>query len=219
LLRRTTQLLRAYIQSVCGRALELVQISMVETFLYVIIACMVHAGCMVFNKLLALLKRKRRKPLTCMITPATPDFIIVLPSEQPQCANEPGNCEQMTKADDEERCEEPAPYQIFHAVDVEAAREKAAKKGLLILFKEHERWDLFGRRNVYWAITPEFALKLLRLQKDIKSQDEFTPTEQAVLKDLALKGWVKVLKNGGTYYYGLHPKTTVIIKKQLSQTF
>jgi hypothetical protein len=181
---------------------------------------MIHAGCMVFNKLLTLLKRKRRKPLTYTITPATPDFIIVPPPEQPQCANEPSTCEQIPKADDEERCEEPAPYQMFHAVDVEAAREKAAKKGLLTLFKEHERWDLFGRRNVYWAITPEFALKLLRLQTDIKSQDEFTPTEQAVLKDLALKGWVKVLKNGGTYYYGLNLKTAVTLKRQFAnQTF
>ena len=171
---------------------------------------------MVFNKLLALLKRKQREPPIHKATStSTPDFIIVPPPEQPQAANEPINYEEISQANDEEQCEEPAPYQMFHAVDVETAREKAVKKGLLILFNGHERWDLFGTRNVYWAITPEFALKLLRLQTDMKSETEFTPEELMILRDLTLKGWVKRLQNGGVYYYGLNRRTAIILQRQL----
>jgi hypothetical protein len=153
------------------------------------------------------------------VTSTTPDFIIVPPPEQSQAANEPINCEEITQANDEEKCEEPSPLRMFHAVDVKIAREKAAKKGLLILFKGHERWDLFCRRNVYWCLTREFVLRLLRLESDMKSQAEFTLEEQEILRDLALKGWIKTLKNGGVYYYGLNSRTAMILRKQMIRSF
>jgi hypothetical protein len=187
---------------------------------------------MVLSKLLALLKRKQRKPPIHAVTSTTPDFIIVPPPEQskaasdseqrgvpPPCGSAPNGSnkyeERLTQTSNEEKCEEPMPLQTFHAVDVEIAREKAAKKGLLILFKGHERWDLFGRRNIYFALTPKFALSLLRLESDMKSQVEFTLEEQEILRDLALKGWIKRLQNGGVYYYGLNRKTAIILQRQL----
>jgi len=171
---------------------------------------------MVFNKLLALLKRKQREPPIHKATStSTPDFIIVPPPEQPQAANEPINCEEIAQANDEEQCEEPVPFQIFHAVDTVIARKEAIKKGLLILFKGHERWDLFGRGNVYFALTKEFALKLLRLESDMKNEQEFSSEEREILRNLALKGWIKRLQNGGVYYYGLNRRTAIILQRQL----
>lgn len=176
---------------------------------------------MVLSKLLALLKRKQRKPPIHTATSATPEFIIVPPPEG-STQVEPSICEEVAEQTNDE-CEEPVPLEEFHAVDLEVARRRAAEKGLFVLFKEYERWDLFNRRKVYWSITPSLALKLLRLETDMKSQEEFTIEEQAILKDLVLKRWVKILKNGGTYYYGLSHRTVIILQKQMGtarhQTF
>jgi hypothetical protein len=179
------------------------------------------------NKLLSLLKRQgseENHPVVFLKPPTPPDFIIVSPPEQSQAANEPINYEETTQANDEEQCEEPVPLQTFHAVNVEVAREKAAQKGLLILFKEYERWDLLCRpRNVYWCLTRECALKLLRLESDMKNEQEFTPEELVILRDLTLKGWVKRLQNGGVHYHGLNRRTAIILQKQMGtarhQTF
>jgi len=166
---------------------------------------------MVLSKLLALLKRKQRKPPIHAVTSTTPDFIIVPPPERSEQAR-PSE-ENIKQTDDE--CEEPVPLREFHAISVEVASERAAKKGLLILFKEIDKCDLFGRRRVYISLTTELALKILRLEFDMKSQAEFTPEELVILRDLTLKGWVKRLQNGGTYYYGLNRRTAIILQRQL----
>jgi hypothetical protein len=168
---------------------------------------------MVLSKLLALLKRKQRKPTIHTVTSTTPDFIVVPPPEQNEQV-EPSAYEETTKQTNDE-CEEPVPLKEFHAVSVEVAGERAAKKGLLILFKEIDKCDLFGRRRVYISLTPELALKILRLEFDMKSQAEFTLEEQEILRDLALKGWIKILKNGGVYYYGLNSRTAIILRRQM----
>lgn len=115
-----------------------------------------------------------------------------------------------------EECEDPRPLQPFHAVSSFVARAKASNLGLLTLFKEYDKYDLYGRKYVYWAITPQFALKLLRCQKDIKNAREFNKAELEILKDLEVKGWIKKLCNGkDTFYYGLNSKTAAILKNQL----
>jgi len=169
--------------------------------------------CKMFGKLLALLKRKQRNPPIHTVTSTTPDFIIVPPPDQNEQV-EPSAYEETTKQTDDE-CEEPVPLKEFHAVSVEVASERAAKKGLLILFKEIDKCDLFGRRRVYITLTTELALKILRLEFDMKSQAEFTLEEQEILRDLALKGWIKILKNGGVYYYGLNSRTAMILRRQM----
>jgi len=166
---------------------------------------------MVLSKLLALLKRKQRKPPIHAVTSTTPDFIIVPPPERSEQVRP---SEENTKQTNDE-CEEPVPLKEFHAISVEVASERAAKKGLLILFKEIDKCDLFGRRRVYISLTPELALKILRLEFDMKSQAEFTLEEQGILRDLALKGWIKILKNGGVYYYGLNSRTAIILRRQM----
>ena len=169
-------------------------------------------GCL--NKLLSLIrKREEHHPVFYLKPPTPPDFIIVPPPEQNEQV-EPSAYEETTKQTNDE-CEEPVPLKEFHAISVEVASERAAKKGLLILFKEIDKCDLFGRRRVYITITTELALKILRLEFDMKSQAEFTPEELVILKDLTLKGWVKRLQNGGVYYYGLNRRTAMILRRQM----
>ena len=168
---------------------------------------------MVLSKLLALLKRKQRKPPIHTVTSTTPDFIIVPPPER----SEQARPSEENKKQTNDECEEPVPLKEFHAISVEVASERAAKKGLLILFKEIDKCDLFGRRRVYIPLTPELALKILRLESDMKSETEFTPEELVILKDLTLKGWVKRLQNGGVYYHGLNRRTAIILQRQLSK--
>lgn len=115
-----------------------------------------------------------------------------------------------------EECEDPQPLQPFHAINSICARAKAHSKGLLILFKERDKYDLYGRKMVYWAITPELAQKLIRCAIDMKAEEEFNDAEITILQDLATKKWIKTIKNNGTtYYYGLNRKTTSALKNQL----
>jgi hypothetical protein len=169
-------------------------------------------GCL--SKLLSLLGKRERKehhPVFYLKPPTPPDFIIVPPPE----LSEQARPSEENKKQTNDECEEPVPLKEFHAISVEVASERAAKKGLLILFKEIDKCDLFGRRRVYLALTPEMALKILRLEFDMKSQAEFTLEEQEILRDLALKGWIKILKNGGVYYYGLNSRTAMILRRQM----
>jgi len=172
---------------------------------------------MVFNKLLALFHRKKKPHLIANMlpTPSFPYFIIVPPE-----LNVPQEQDSEIKEEGEELCEEPRASETFHAVNPQIAREKAAAKNLLILYAGRERWDLYHRTYVFWGIDFSLASRLLQLETDMKSQNEFTPEEQAILKDLALKRWIKTLKNGGVYYYGLSSRTAIILRKQMiTQTF
>jgi len=172
---------------------------------------------MVFSRLLAFLHRKKKPYLIADTLPKSslPEFIIIPPQQ-----NAYQEQDSEVKEEGEELCEEPKALETFHAANPQIAREKAAAKNLLILYAGRERWDLYGRSHIYIALTQEAALKLLRLENDMKSQDEFTAEEQAILKDLVLKRWVRVLKNGGTYFYGLNRKTAMVLKRQLmNQTF
>ena len=171
-------------------------------------------GCL--HKLVSLIRkrgREERHPVFYLKPPTPPDFIIVPPPEQNEQVEPSAYEETMKQTNDE--CEEPVPLKEFHAISVEVASERAAKKGLLILFKEIDKCDLFGRRRVYITITTELALKILRLEFDMKNQAEFTPEELVILRDLTLKGWVKRLQNGGVYYYGLNRRTAIILQRQL----
>jgi hypothetical protein len=123
-----------------------------------------------------------------------------------------------SKVEEDELCEKPLPLQPFHATDLQVALERASACGFLVLWKARERWDLYGRSQTYWAITPSLTLKLLRCEGDCKGEDEFTPEELVVLRDLVLKRWLKTMKNGKTYYCCLSPKTAYFLRKQMGRT-
>ena len=121
-------------------------------------------------------------------------------------------------ADESELCEEPEPMRQFHAVDVEVASRRAAEKGLFLLFQERDRYDLYGRKRVYWAITPYFGEKLLKCVSDMKPASEFSAEEKEVLRSMVTKRWIKLMKEGKeSYYYGLDERTAANVERQLAR--
>ena len=187
---------------------------------------------MVFQKLLSLLRKDEKEqkppenaagfirvnPVKIIVLPHTPaqekptqqfvPEIVIVPPEQNTIEEH---------SEDEESCETPRPLEEFHAISVEVASEKAAEKGLVILFKEIDKCDLFGRRRVYWALTPEFAEKLLRCTIDAKPAEEFTPAETLILNVLAARKWLQKIKDKeGVYFCGLSQRTAVNLQKQIA---
>jgi len=158
-----------------------------------------------------------------------PVKIIVLPptpaQEKPtlQYVPEPAIIPQEQKtieerSENEESCEMPKPLEEFHSISVEVASEKAAQEGLLILFKEIDKCDLFGRKRVYFAVTPEFGQNLLRCLKDAKPAQEFSSGEIAILNALAARRWIRKIRDGETTYYcGLSPQTAANLQNQLKK--
>lgn len=117
----------------------------------------------------------------------------------------------------ESQFEMPEPLQTFQALDAQTARLKAAEQGLITLYKEVDRWGMYGRRRVYWCLDPSFADRLLRLNVDMAAEAEFNEKEQAILRDLAGKRWLKRMKTGErTYYYHLDKETVQVLQKQLA---
>jgi len=117
-----------------------------------------------------------------------------------------------------EKCEKPEPMKLFHAVDAETAQKAAEQKGYLILWHERDRYDLWARKQCYWCLTTDFGFRLLCCEKDLRRNDEFTVEEQVILKDLAVRGWIRKMKTDGIlYYYGLSPKTAKILRNQLKR--
>jgi hypothetical protein len=117
----------------------------------------------------------------------------------------------------ESQCEEPEPMQTFQAVDAQTARLKAAQLGLVCLYKEIDKWGLYGRRRVYWMLEPETAEKLLKLDKDMMAVSEFDEQEQPIVNDLLGKRWLKKMKTGDkVYVYGLDRETAQVLQSQLT---
>jgi hypothetical protein len=185
----------------------------------------------VFQKLLSLLHKneKEQKPpenVTSSVR-VNPVKIVVLPHVTSQAGNQPTQFSnvvipidspktQPEEVVNEELCEEPTPYQQFSAVSFEIARERAAAKNLAILFSGREKWDLFGRNHAFWSIPPASVVRLLRLETDMKVEDEFTDEEKPILHDMLLRKWIKKMRsNGKNYYYGLNQKTAKILQNQL----
>jgi len=185
----------------------------------------------VFQKLLSLIRRdeKEQKPPenvtgSVRVNPVKIVFLPPAPTQEKPSQHsvpevvmippEQGTVEEHSE--DEESCETPRPLEEFHATNAEVASERAAEKGLLILFKEIDKCDLFGRRRVYVVLTPEFAEKLLRCAVDAKPAQEFSSAEITILNTLVTRKWIRKIRDGETtYYYGLNQKTAKILQNQL----
>jgi len=196
-----------------------------------------HVNMMGLRKLLSIFRAKSKLPLretqqeTRFFLPqkiVAPTKITMLPPTPIQklqsCTPEPAlipeepSRQKTSETEDEELCEQPRPMEEFHAVSVEVASEKAAEKGLVILFKEIDKCELFGRRRVYFGLTQEFTEKLLRCTIDIKPIAEFTPAETIILNALVARKWLRKIQDGKTtYYYGLSERTADNLQKQLSE--
>jgi len=171
---------------------------------------------MVFSNLLAFLHRKKKPHLIAdmLPKPSFPDFIIIPPEQ-----NVSQEQESEIKEKEDELCEEPKALKTFSAANPQIARERAASKNLAVLYAGRQRWDLFGRSHAYYGLPPAFVLRLLRLETDMRAEDEFADEEKPILHYMLLKRWIKKLRsNGKNYYYGLNRKTAVILQKQLSKS-
>jgi len=194
-----------------------------------------HVGMMGLHKLLSLFRAKSKLPLMetqpetrfflpqktvspTKITVLQPNTMQKLPIRtlEPAFIPEDSSKEKTSETEDEELCEEPRPMEEFHAVSAEVASQKAAEKGLVILFKEIDKCDLFSRRRVYVSLTQEFAEKLLRCAIDAKPAEEFTPAETIILNMLVARKWLRKIQDGKTtYYHGLSERTAANLQKQL----
>jgi len=118
----------------------------------------------------------------------------------------------------EEVCETPRPLQLFQARDHHIAHQLAQQLGYVILFREHDKYDMFGRSWVYWCLSQEATLKLLRCFQDLREAGEFTVQERIIINDLVNKGWMQKLNEGDkTYYYHLHSDTANMLSRQLAR--
>jgi hypothetical protein len=156
--------------------------------------------------------------MTFTVQPPYPAYTNELPVTPPKITYRTQTTEPEQKTEiPESQCETPRPLETFQAVDAQTARLKAAEQGLITLFKEFDKCDLYGRRRVYVALPPETAQKLLKLDKDMMALSEFDEQEQPIVNDLLGKRWLKKMRAGDkVYVYGLDRETAQILQKQLT---
>jgi len=148
-----------------------------------------------------LFRLRRKKPTTIIqMQPPSHKVIVVPPPEI---------------------CQIPKPLQLFQARDHHIAHNLAQQLGYVLLFHEKYMNDVYHRNWanwVYWVLTQDLAIKLLKCYKDLRSADEFTIHERIIINDLVNKGWLKKLLEGNkTYYYKLNCDTANMIARQLSR--
>jgi len=174
-------------------------------------------------------KTKKAAPVACskMATPQKKVLPITIIIAQPQNVLfggkqllTTGGQTQTVQAEfdesPEDYCEEPKELSEFHAVSAELASERAATKGMVTLFSAIDKFDLFGRRRVYIALSRNSAERLLLCENDMRSATEFTSEEQAVINKLIAKKWMCQLKDAAkTFYYGLDHRTAANLRRQL----
>ena len=150
-----------------------------------------------FRKLLE--KLKRRKTPTTIIQMQPPQHrVVIMPPE--------------------EICETPRPLQTFQARDHHVAHNLAQQLGYVILFRERDKYDLHQRSWVYWCLTQDSAVRLLRCFQDLRAADEFSIQERIILNDLVNKGWLKKMSDGDkVFYYHLHHDTANMLSRQLTR--
>jgi len=163
-------------------------------------------------------KIRQRGGITFKVQPPYPTYTNELPVTPPKITYRTQTAEPEQKPETPEyQCETPKPLEPFQAADAQTARLKAAEHGLICLYKELDKWTMYGRRRVYWFLDPRFVERLLRLNVDMAAEAEFNEKEQAILRDLAGKRWLKRMKTGDrTYYYHLDKETVQVLQKQLT---
>jgi len=150
-----------------------------------------------FRKLLEKLKRRKTPTTIIQMQPPQHRVVIMPPPEV---------------------CETPRPLQTFQARDHHVAHQLAQQLGYVLLFRERDKYDMYGRSWVYWCLTIEFTVRLLRCFQDLRETSEFTVQERIIINDLANKKLIRKLNEGDkTYYYHLHPDTANMLSRQLAR--
>lgn len=160
-------------------------------------------------------KIRRRGQTTFTVQPPYATYTNELPITPPKITyhTQTAGPEQIP----ESRCETPRPLETFLATDGRDAGLQARSHNLIALYKEVDRWNLYGRRRVYWMLKPETAEKLLKLTVDMAAETEFDERERPVVNDLLGKRWLKKMKTGDkVYVYGLDRETAQVLQRQLT---
>jgi len=118
----------------------------------------------------------------------------------------------------EEICETPKPLQLFQARDHHIAHNLAHQLGYVILFHERDRHDMHFRSWVFWALTQDSSVRLLKCFRDLREASEFTVQERIIINDLVNKRLIQKLSEGDkTYYFKLNPDIANMIARQLNR--
>jgi len=118
----------------------------------------------------------------------------------------------------EEICETPKPLQLFQARDHHIAHNLAHQLGYVILFHERDRHDVHSRSWVFWALTQDSSVRLLKCFKDLREAGEFTIQERIIINDLVNKRLIqKLIEGDKTYYFNLNSDIANMIVRQLNR--
>jgi hypothetical protein len=118
----------------------------------------------------------------------------------------------------EEICETPRPLQLFQARDHHIAHNLAHQLGYVILFHERDRHDVHFRSWVFWALTQDSSVRLLKCFKDLREAGEFTIQERIIINDLVNKRLIqKLIEGDKTYYFNLNSDIANMIVRQLNR--
>ena len=88
---------------------------------------------------------------------------------------------------------------------------------LVPIYKEFDRWDLFGGKKTYQLLPRNLVLKLLKCQgPTLIPEDQFNEEEREVLRDLSKKRHIKFTEIAGKiYYFDLDARTIMYLNKAL----
>jgi len=113
------------------------------------------------------------------------------------------------------RGERVEPFAIIHADSGFDLNTLSAN--LVPIYKEFDRWDLFGGKKAYQLLPRDFVLKLLKCQGPaLIPEDQFNEKEKAVLSDLNKKRHIKFTEIAGKiYYFDLDTRTIKYLNKAL----
>lgn len=113
------------------------------------------------------------------------------------------------------RGERAEPFAIIHADSGFDLNTLSAD--LVPIYKEFDRWDLFGGKKTYQLLPRNLVLKLLKCQgPTLIPEDQFNEEEREVLRDLSKKRHIKFTEIAGKiYYFDLDARTIMYLNKAL----
>jgi hypothetical protein len=107
------------------------------------------------------------------------------------------------------------PFAIIHADS--GFDLTAISPDLVPIYREFDRWDLFGGTKTYQLLPREFVLKLLKCQgPTLIPEDQFSEKERDILRDLTKKHHIKAIEVAGkTHFFDLDARTVRYLNKSL----
>ncbi|UCD96856.1 MAG: hypothetical protein JSV35_02025 [Candidatus Bathyarchaeota archaeon] len=113
------------------------------------------------------------------------------------------------------RGERVEPFAIIHADS--GFDLNTISPNLVPIYKEFDRWDLYGSAKTFQLLPKDFVLKLLKCQgPTLIPGDQFSDEEKEILRDLAKKRQIKAtVVAGKTHFFDLDARTFRYLNKAL----